>query len=96
MVDNHGQGNFVILDLRPAEEYARGHIEEAINLDYGSPDFLEALEGLDRDRAYLIYSYRDDVSGKVMDAMTDLGFAEVYNMLGGIEHWAEIGLPQVK
>lgn len=96
MVDNQSRDDFVIIDLRPAEEYASGHIEEAINLDYSSPDFLEALEGLDRDGAYLLYSYRDDVSGKVLDTMADLGFAEVYNMRGGMEHWEEIGLPQVK
>lgn len=96
MVDNQGRDDFVVIDLRPAGEYARGHIEKSINLDYSSSDFSEALEGLDRDGAYLIYSYRDDVSGKVLGVMADLGFAEVYNMLGGMEQWEEIGLPQVK
>ena len=96
MVDNQDRDDFVIIDLRTAGEYASGHIKEAINLDYSSSDFSEALEGLDRDWAYLIYSYRDDVSGKVLSVMADLGFAEVYNMLGGMEHWEEIGLPQVK
>ena len=96
IVDNQGRDDFFIIDLRSADEYAGGHVEEAINLDYSASDFLEALEKLDRGGVYLIYSYSDEVSGEVLDSMAKLGFAEVYNMLGGMEHWEEIGLPQVK
>ncbi len=96
MEDNRGSDNFTIIDLRSTEVYAGGHIDEAINLDYSSSDFSEALDGLDREGVYLIYSHDDDVSGQVLNAMTGLGFTEVYNMLGGMEHWEEIGLPQVQ
>lgn len=96
MEDNRGRGDFIIIDLRSAEEYASGHIEDAINLDYSSSDFLEALDELNRERVYLIYSYSDDVSGQVLDVMAGLGFTEVYNMRGGMERWEEIGMPQVK
>ncbi len=92
MEDNRGSHDFIIIDLRPAEEYASGHIEEAINIDYSASDFAEEMDGLDRDKVYLIYSYADDVSGQVLDMMAELGFAEVYNMLGGIERWQRAGL----
>jgi rhodanese-related sulfurtransferase len=96
MEDNRGRGDFIIIDLRSSEEYASGHIEDAISLDYSSSDFLEALDELNRERVYLIYSYSDDVSGQVLDVMAGLGFTEVYNMRGGMERWEEIGMPQVK
>ncbi len=96
MEDNRGRDDFIIIDLRSTEEYASGHIEDAINLDYSSSDFLEALDELNRERVYLIYSYSDDVSGQVLDVMAGLGFTEVYNMRGGMERWEEIGMPQVK
>ena len=96
MEDNRGSDNFTIIDLRPTEEYASGHIDEATNLDYSSSDFSEALDELDREGVYLIYSHDDDVSGQVLDVMAGLGFTEVYNMRGGMERWEEIGLPQVK
>jgi len=96
MEDNRGSDTFVIIDLRSAEKYASGHIEEAINLDYNSPDFDQELDELDRDKAYLLYNHTDDVSGEVMDMMAVLGFAEVYNMLGGMKRWQRLGLPLVQ
>lgn len=96
MEDNQGGDDFVIIDLRSAEEYANGHIEEAINLDYNSADFARELDELGRDKVYLLYSHADDVSGRAMDMMAGLGFIEVYNMLGGMKRWEEIGLPQVQ
>jgi len=92
MEDNQGNRDFIIIDLRSAGGYANGHVKEAINLDYNSSDFAQELDELDRDEIYLIYSYTDDVSGQVLDMMAELGFAEVYNMLGGIERWQQTGL----
>jgi rhodanese-related sulfurtransferase len=96
MEDNRGSHDFMIIDLRSAAEYAGGHIEAAVNIDYSAADFAEALDELDRDKVYLLYSRKDDISGQVLDMMAELGFAEVYNMLGGMEHWEKIGLPRVK
>lgn len=96
MEDNRDNDDFVIIDLRSAREYANGHIEEAVNLDYSASDFARELEELDRDMAYLLYSRTDDVSGQVLDMMAELGFTEVYNMLGGMEQWERVGLPKVQ
>jgi len=96
MEDNRDNDDFVIIDLRSAKEYANGHIEEAVNLDYSASDFARELEELDRDMAYLLYSCTDDVSGQVLDMMAELGFTEVYNMLGGMEQWERVGLPKVQ
>ncbi len=94
--DNRYNHDFIIIDLRPAEEYENGHIEEAVNLDYSSADFAGELEELDPDKIYLLYSRTDDVSGQVLDMMAELGFVEVYNILGGIERWQQTGLPLVR
>ena len=96
MEDHWGSDDFVIIDLRDSEAYARGHLEKAINLDPGASDFDRQLDELDREKVYLLYSHADDVSGEVMDVMAGEGFMEVHNMLGGMEHWEEIGLPKVK
>ncbi|HUU65392.1 MAG TPA: rhodanese-like domain-containing protein [Dehalococcoidales bacterium] len=96
MEDNRYDENFVIIDVRTPEEYAGGHIEKAINLDYYSETFADELDQLDKEKTYLIYSRTDQRSGEALDMMAELGFREVYNMLGGIERWEEMKLPTVK
>ena len=96
LVDKLGNPNFVIIDVRTPEEYASGHIEKAINLDYYSETFADELDKLDKDKTYLIYCRSANRSGKALDMMAELGFAEVYNMLGGMVQWERTGLPTVK
>ncbi len=96
IADNLGNPNFVIIDVRTPEEYASGYIEKAINLDYYSEIFADELDKLDKDKTYLIYCRSANRSGKALDMMAELGFAEVYNMLGGMVRWEAVGLPTVK
>ena len=96
MEDNRYNQNFVIIDVRTPEEYASGRIEKAINLDYYSETFADELDKLDKDKTYLIYCRSANRSGKALDMMAELGFAEVYNMLGGMVRWEAVGLPTVK
>jgi len=94
--DNRYNQDFVIIDVRTPEEYASGRIEKAINLDYYSETFADELDKLDKDKTYLIYCRSANRSGKALDMMAELGFAEVYNMLGGMVRWEAVGLPTVK
>ena len=91
--DNNDNQNFVILDVRTPEEYANGHIEKAINLDYYSETFKDELDKLDKNKMYLAYCRIGIRSGIAVGIMEELGFAEVYNMMGGIAGWEarEIG-----
>ena len=94
--DNKDNQNFVIIDVRTPEEYADGHIEKAINLNYHSETFKDELNKLDKDNIYLIYCRSGNRSGAALSIMEELGFGEVYNMLGGIVQWESGGLPTVK
>ena len=96
IVDNLSNPDFVIIDVRTPGEYASGHIEDAINIDFYAEDFDEQLDELDRDKIYLIYCQSGNRSGKALDKMEALGFQEVYNMLGGIVNWERTNLPTVK
>ncbi len=96
MEDYRYDDNFVIMDVRTPEEYADGHIEKAINLDYHSTTFEDELDKLDKDNIYLIYCQTSRRSGLALDIMAELGFREVYNMLGGIEEWEAAKLPTAK
>jgi len=96
IVDNLSNPDFVIIDIRTPEEYAGGHIEDAINMDFYAEDFDEKLDELDRDKTYLIYCQSGNRSGKARDLMEAMGFQEVYNLIGGIARWERTNLPTVK
>jgi rhodanese-related sulfurtransferase len=95
VIDNVDNENFVILDVRTEEEFNDGHIENAINIDFYSETFTQELDKLDKAKKYLIYCRSAKRSGQAMPIMEDLGFQEVYNMLGGIVEWEDNGYPIV-
>jgi rhodanese-related sulfurtransferase len=88
--------DIVILDVRTTAEFASGHLENAINIDFYSSTFTVELERLDRNKTYLIYCRLGNRGGKTLDIMAGLGFPRVYNISGGIDAWQAAGLPVVK
>jgi rhodanese-related sulfurtransferase len=85
--------DLIIIDVRTEQEFATGHIENAINLDYHSDNFQDELDSLDKDKPYLVYCGVGARSASALEMMEDLGFTEAYNMLGGIDQWRADGLP---
>jgi rhodanese-related sulfurtransferase len=79
--------------VRTAGEFATGHIENAMNLDYHSDSFRNELNNLDKNKTYLVYCAMGSRSADALAIMKELGFMEAYNMLGGINQWQEEGLP---
>jgi rhodanese-related sulfurtransferase len=93
---NKNNRNFVILDVRTPAEFKDGHIAGAINIDYHAPTFKEQLNGLNKTKVYLLYCRTARRSRAALEMMRELGFREVYHMLGGIVGWQAAGLPTVK
>jgi rhodanese-related sulfurtransferase len=83
--------SLVIVDVREEAEYASGHLLGAINLDFRSPIFPELIRKLDRCGAYLVYCRTGHRSVRAVQLMWGLGFAELYNLAGGILAWKEEG-----
>jgi len=94
--NNQNNPDFVIIDVRTAEEVADGHIENAVNIDYYSETFRDALDNLDKNKTYLIYCRTGGRSGNTLNIMAELNFREVYNILEGIVSWKAEGLPTTK
>jgi rhodanese-related sulfurtransferase len=94
--DNLDNPDFVILDVRTEDEYAEGHIENSVNIDYYTNDFEQTIGELDKNKTYLVYCRSGNRSASVMNIMKQQGFKEVYNMLGGISVWESAGYPTIK
>ena len=94
--DYQGDPDFMILDVRTPEEYAEGHIENAVNIDFKSATFSEELDKLDRWDTYLIHCRSGKRSEGAFGVMQAMEFIRIYHMNGGILEWIEEGLPLVK
>ncbi len=82
----------VVLDVRTPEEYAEGHLDGAVLVDFYEPDFAEQLAALDGDVPYLVYCRSGNRSGQALGMMEQLGFTSVADIDGGIVAWAGAGL----
>ena len=95
IIKNTENPNFAILDVRTAQEFEKGHIKTAINIDYLSETFKDKLSELDKKNTYVIHCRSGGRSTKALKLFDELGFEEVYNM-GGIVEWEQSGYPTVK
>jgi rhodanese-related sulfurtransferase len=94
--EHTGKADFVILDVRTAEEFAEGHLAGAVNLDVQSPDFEKRLRLLDRNKNYLVYCRTGNRSRRATLAMEALGFRSIFHMNEGIVMWKQQSLPLVR
>ncbi len=80
--------NAVILDVRTQDEYNRGIIPGAVNLDiYMGQGFIDAVDALDKSKSYYVYCAAGARSGNACNVMSQLGFSTAYNLVGGISQW---------
>jgi phage shock protein E len=92
---NKDNSDFIIIDVRTADEFKGGHIPNAINMDYYYPDFKSDVGKLDRNKQYLVYC-RTGIRGvEATRVMVDLGFKGVDNLSGGIVQWIQDGYDTV-
>lgn len=80
--------NAVILDVRTQEEFNRGIIPNAKNIDiYKGQGFIDEVEKLDKTKNYYVYCAAGARSGQACNIMNQLGFENAYNLTGGISQW---------
>jgi phage shock protein E len=82
-----------VLDIRTAPEVAQVRLPGAVNIDLFSPDFAHRIAELDRDATYLLYCRSGSRTAAARQLMSQLGFADVADVQGGIIAWANADLP---
>jgi rhodanese-related sulfurtransferase len=73
----------VTIDVRTADEYNAGHIADAINMDFYSPNFVEEISKLDKNKSYSIYCRSGSRSEKTLNIMRGKGFTNIADLAGG-------------
>ncbi len=79
--------DFVILDVRTYGEWVGDHLEGSINRSTGDSDFQQRLSVLPKHKIYLLHCKSGGRSAGAFTKMQNLQFAEVYEMIGGINAW---------
>ena len=86
----------VVLDVREAADFNKGHIKNAKNIPFTSlKGQLENLQK-DREKPVLAYCRSGNVSGKACRILKGSGFSNVHNLAGGILSWQDANLPLTK
>lgn len=86
----------VVLDVRTPEEFAAGHLENAVNIDINGADFATKVAALDKSATYAVYCRSGNRSATALAAMKKAGIAKVQHLGGGIGAWQSAGNKLVK
>ena len=81
-----------VIDVRTPEEYASGHVTDALNIDVSSGSFEDQVKELDPAGEYVVYCRSGNRSTQAMEKMADLGFENLTNG-GAFANLAAAGAP---
>ncbi len=86
-------GDPIVVDVRTSEEYAEGHIADAVNIDVLKDDFeSRALSSLPQGKTIALYCRSGNRSKKAAGILSRNGY-EVYELSSGYKGWTEAGRP---
>ena len=90
---NHGA---VIIDLRPAEQYAAGHLSGARRMD--GEQILKAGDTLKKykQKPLIVYDESGSLGTSAARQLKAQGFTQAFNLRGGLAAWRSDNLPLEK
>lgn len=81
-----------LLDVRTPEEFAGGHIGNALNMNFNASDFDVQIETLDKNKPVLVYCLSGGRSNAAAKKLRKAGYT-VTELEGGIASWKSYNLP---
>ena len=88
--------NAVLLDVRSAAEFEKGHIPAAINIDINSQQFVEKAAALDKSKTYLVNCAVGMRSARACKKLEGMGFTNLFDLAPGFDGWKKAGKPVQK
>lgn len=77
----------ILVDVRTPEEYADGHLNNALNINWLDDNFSHHFESMSKDRTIYVYCKKGGRSAKAQEKLISLGFTNVINLEGGYDAW---------
>jgi len=88
--------NALVLDVREPDEYKAGHVLNASLIPLGKLNGRIAELEKYREKPIVVVCRSGNRSGNACAALGKLGFAQTYNLAGGMMAWQKANLPVVK
>ena len=83
--------DYILVDVRTAEEYESGHIQDAVNFDFYSQSFQKEILSLDKSASIVLYCRTQNRSKKTANYLKENGYKEITILEGGITSWVKNG-----
>ena len=81
----------LLIDVRESWEHSATNIASARHIPMGEiPDFVPDLQNMGTEQELLIICKSGGRSARVMDYLSDQGFSNVYNVIGGMDAWSKL------
>ena len=81
----------VVIDVRTAEEFAAGHIPDALNIPFDQ--VAKRISEVDAPHGVALYCMVGPRARKGESALLDAGYTSVLHLEGGMAAWQAAGLP---
>lgn len=93
MARKSSTSDMLILDVRSPEEFAEGHIKNAVNISHGemSRNFMTILEF--QDKPVVVYCRSGRRASIAETILRDKGFTKVMHLEGDMNEWVDAELP---
>ena len=86
----------LIIDVRSNEEFAGGHLDNAINIEYENIQLLAKTIGSDKNRSVVFYCRSGRRANVAIDELNKMGYSNIFNgqglssMQAALEHKNEV------
>ncbi len=90
------QQNALVLDVRDAAEYGKGHMLNARNIPLAELEARAAELEKHKAKPVIVVCDTGNRSGRAAAALRKKGFERVFTLSGGIGAWQQAGLPVEK
>jgi len=84
----------VIIDVRTPEEFANGHLKDAININYDGSDFERHIAEIEKSKPVFLYCLSGARSYGAAESMRKAGFENVTDMADGMIACRANALPE--
>ncbi len=83
------KGTAIILDVRTPDEFVKGHLDNAINIDWnaGEEAFANQLQHVPKDKPLFVYCQGGGRSAGAVIKLQNMGFTNVRELKGGWVAW---------